>query len=211
MRLVIISDTHGLHAKIKLPKGDILLHAGDVTSQGHEREALDFLDWFKKQDYKYKVFIAGNHDFFFERAMKEKVSGTIPGNVIYLNDSGISIEGYKFWGSPITPWFFNWAFNKHRGNDIRRHWQLIPDDTDVLITHGPVFGILDENNKGEHVGCKDLLNQVLQIKPTIHICGHIHEAYGYVEKHDIKFINASLLNEEYIKVNAPKIVDLANL
>jgi Icc-related predicted phosphoesterase len=208
MKFVLISDTHGKHAGLKLPKGDVLIHAGDVTFNGNENEVKEFLDWFEKQHFKHKIFIAGNHDFYFERASVTSIQSIIPPNLIYLNDSGVNIEGFNIWGSPVTPWFFNWAFNKHRGAAIRRHWDLIPDQTDILITHGPVFKTLDENNKGEHVGCKDLLQRVQTIKPKIHVCGHIHESYGLEEKLDIKFINCSVLNEEYRLVNRPIVLEL---
>src|SRR5947209_6179907 len=104
----------------------MLLHAGDITYRGDKEETDDFLKWFSRQNYRYKIFIAGNHDFFFEKAKPEVLKKLIPENVIYLKDSGVSVEGIKIWGSPVTPWFFNWAFNEHRGEEIRRHWDLIP-------------------------------------------------------------------------------------
>jgi Icc-related predicted phosphoesterase len=113
------------------------------------------------------------------------------------------LNGIKIWGSPVTPWFFNWAFNRHRGDPIKKHWDLIPGDTDVLITHGPVFSVLDKTSNGQHVGCEDLLKKVQEIKPKVHVCGHIHEAYGKVEETGTKFFNASILNERYLMVNSP--------
>ena len=197
MNFTCISDTHGKHNHLQLPPGDVLIHAGDVSSMGKEQEVLNFLDWFAKQDYEYKIFIAGNHDFYFERMPDADIQNIIPSNIIYLNDSGATINNIKIWGSPITPWFFDWAFNRYRGEQIKRHWDLIPLDTDILLTNGPVSGILDSTKKGEHAGCEDLLNSVNKIKPRVHICGHIHEAYGTVEKAGIKYINASVLNERY--------------
>ncbi|MCU0434118.1 MAG: metallophosphatase domain-containing protein [Bacteroidia bacterium] len=208
MKFLAISDTHGQHDKLQLPPADAIIHAGDISSRGRESEVADFLRWFSKLDYKYRIFIAGNHDFFFEKNPAEKVKQFIPDNVIYLNDSGITIEGIHIWGSPISPWFYDWAFNRHRGSDIDKHWQLIPADTDILVTHGPVYGLLDKVTRGEEVGCKDLLRKVQEIKPAVHLCGHIHEAYGQINAGDTLFINASVLDEDYRMKNAPVIFEL---
>jgi Icc-related predicted phosphoesterase len=208
LKFVTISDTHGQHEKLLLPKGDVLIHAGDISMRGDEASIKEFLNWFSHQNYQYKILIAGNHDFYFERASIGEIEKIIPENVIYLNDSGATINNIKIWGSPITPWFFDWAFNRYRGEQIKRHWDLIPSDTDILLTHGPLSGILDSTKKGEHVGCENLLNRVNEIKPRVHICGHIHEAYGTVEKAGIKYINASVLNERYELTNDPIIFEL---
>lgn len=203
MRVVAISDTHGLHNQLQLPKGDLLLHSGDVSKRGKEQEIIAFLHWFSQQDFKYKIFIAGNHDFYFERASEKEIADLIPDNVIYLNDSGITIEGINIWGSPVQPRFFNWAFNRDRGADIDRHWQLIPENTDILLTHGPPHGILDETFQGVAVGCEMLLQRIEQIQPKYSIFGHIHEGYGQVTKNNIHFINASVVNLRYMVVNPP--------
>lgn len=203
MKFVIISDTHGQHNNLSLPKGDVLIHAGDISQRGEENEIIDFLNWFSNCDFKYKIFIAGNHDFFFEETLEKDIQKIIPENIIYLCDSGVEVENIKIWGSPITPWFFDWAFNRHRGNQIEYHWQLIPSDTDILITHGPVFGKLDKTSRGENVGCEDLLHIIESIKPKVHICGHIHEGYGQTTSSKTKFINASVLDEKYALVNPP--------
>ena len=208
MKTVVISDTHGQHRSLKLPKGDLVIHAGDVSKRGHPDEIEDFLDWFSKQKYKYKVFIAGNHDFFFEQAHPRIIEQMVPQGVICLNDSGCEIEGLKLWGSPITPWFNDWAFNRERGTEIKRHWDLIPNDTDVLITHGPPFGILDETVYGKRTGCEELLLRVYQVKPQYHIFGHIHEDYGSFAKGETTFVNASVLDDWYEMKNKPIILDL---
>ncbi|MFL5774490.1 MAG: metallophosphatase domain-containing protein, partial [Flavisolibacter sp.] len=157
MKIVAISDTHSRHREVRLPKGDILLHAGDISYKGRKEELVDFLDWFSKQKFPHKIFIGGNHDFYLEHAGQKEIEKLIPEGVTYLNDSGITINGTKFWGSPVTPWFHNWAFNRHRGKEINKHWELIAPDTDVLITHGPVYGFLDQVVNEQHVGCQDLL------------------------------------------------------
>lgn len=208
MTLVTISDTHGQHNKVILPKGDLLIHAGDVTRRGIEAEVVDFISWFAQQPFEHKIFIAGNHDFYFERTSERDIEAIIPKEIIYLKDSGITINGLKIWGSPITPWFFDWAFNRHRGPEIQRHWDLIDMDTDILVTHGPVHNILDKTVTGEHAGCVDLLHTIKQIKPKVHIGGHIHEAYGIAHVDGTTFINASVLNERYEMVNEAVVVEV---
>jgi Icc-related predicted phosphoesterase len=201
MKIVAISDTHGQHNDLELPKGDMIIHAGDVSKLGHKSEVLDFLYYFSELDFEHKIFIAGNHDFFFEKESKEEIAKVIPQNVIYLNDSGIQIEGINIWGSPIQPWFFDWAFNKQRGTDIAKHWELIPKDTDILVTHGPPMGILDKTTKGLSVGCEELTRTVKSLHLKMHIFGHIHEAYGCQEVDGTEFINASVLDVKYRLVN----------
>ncbi len=208
MKIIAISDTHGYHDQLSLPPGDVLIHAGDVSSRGSESEVKEFLHWFSKQHFKYKIFIAGNHDFFFERANAERIKSIIPEGVIYLNDSGITIDGINIWGSPITPWFFDWAFNRHRGADIKKHWDRIPYETDILITHGPIHGVLDMTVNGRQVGCEVLKDAINIIKPKVHICGHIHEAYGQSTLQDTLFINASVLDVRYRLVNPPVVFEM---
>lgn len=208
MKFVVISDTHGQHRSLKLPKGDVIIHAGDISKSGHPVEIEDFLDWFSKLKFKYKIFIAGNHDFFLEHAHPRVIEQMIPKGVIYLNDSGAEINGIKFWGSPITPWFHNWAFNRERGEEIKQHWDLIPDDTDVLITHGPPFGILDETVYSKRTGCEELLLKVYQVKPKFHFFGHIHEDYGNYTKGETIFVNASVLDDYYQLVHEPMVIDI---
>lgn len=207
MRFVAISDTHGKH-QFELPEGDVILHAGDVSSRGLKAEVQRFLDWFAGLDYRYKIFIAGNHDFFFEAAAQAEIEAMIPEGLIYLNDSGVEIEGIKIWGSPIQPWFYDWAFNRRRGPDIQKHWALIPEDSDIVITHGPVFGILDRTASGQVVGCEDLLQVIQRIAPKVHLCGHIHEAYGTRQVGETLFINASILDLRYTIAHAPVVFDL---
>ena len=215
MKIVAISDTHGKHKNLTLPKGDVLIHAGDVSSLGKESEIKDFLNWFSKTAFTYKILIAGNHDFYFEKIgdNAKVLEELIPANVMYLNDSGVEIENLgkaslRIWGSPIQPWFYNWAFNRFRGEDIKSHWDKIPQNTDMLITHGPAYGILDKTTRNESVGCEDLLEKVKEVKPKFHICGHIHEAYGYIKHSGTEFINASVLDENYNLKNKPVVFEI---
>ena len=97
----------------------MVIHAGDVSKTGRDHEVEDFMRWFSALDYKYKVFIAGNHDFFFENETTKSIARFLNGNTFYLFNSTIEIEGLKIWGSPFTPTFFNWAFNHKRRKDIQ--------------------------------------------------------------------------------------------
>ena len=211
-RIVAISDTHSRHQQFgDLPAGDILIHAGDATVQGKFDEVVEFNRWLGTLPYKHKIFVAGNHDFLFEKA--PDLARILMSNVHYLQDSFVVIEGLKIYGSPWQPRFFDWAFNVDRGEKIRRKWEQIPDDTDVLITHGPPHGILDMvsdmwSGKAEAVGCEELLPIVQRIKPRAHIFGHIHAGYGQLTQGGIQYVNASNCNEQYKIANAPIVLDL---
>ncbi len=208
MQIVCLSDTHGLHRRIKnIPESDIIIHAGDISNYGEEHQVEDFLKWFSALPHQHKIFVAGNHDFFFEREPENYIKKIIPDNVIYLNDSGCEINGIHFWGSPITPEFMDWAFNRARGAEIQKHWKLIPKNTDILITHGPPFGKLDANANNYKTGCEALLKTVSSIKPKYHIFGHIHEAYGIAYNEDTTFVNSSILDEHYRIKNAPVLIE----
>jgi Icc-related predicted phosphoesterase len=173
-----------------------LIHAGDFTQKGKAGEASDFLSWFSEQPARYKIFVAGNHDFCMENDLRlsfEEQAKQL--GLIYLNDSGVTIEGINIWGSPITPWFHDWAFNRHRGEEIRKHWELIPCNTNILITHGPVMNVLDKTWRGLRVGCEELAKMIFEenrfLNLKLHVCGHIHEDRG-IEKHGgVCFVNAS--------------------
>lgn len=207
MRLVFISDTHGKHEELSLPAGDVLLHCGDLSGRGYASQLQEFLDWFSAQEHPHKVFIAGNHDFLCEKDA-EQFASMIPGNCTYLNDSGISIEGLRIWGSPVQPWFYDWAFNRQRGADIQKHWDLIPRDTEVLLTHGPPMNLLDLTARGKRVGCEDLRKQIEDLPDLrIHAFGHIHEAFGQVMKKEVLYLNASVLDLQYQCVFPPTVVD----
>ncbi len=207
MKFTFISDTHGKHELIRLPAGDVLVHAGDFSMRGSLPEVETFLRWFEEQPFQHRILVAGNHDFLAERE-PGIFRALIPDSIIYLEDSGVEIDGVRIWGSPITPWFFDWAFNRQRGADIRRHWDLIPDDTDLLITHGPPYGILDEVLRDPRpVGCRDLLRRAEQVQPRVHVFGHIHEGYGRLRHNSTLYINASVLDVRYQPVNKPVRLD----
>jgi Icc-related predicted phosphoesterase len=211
MRLTFISDTHSKHNDLKLEPCDILIHCGDLTKDIGQADLRIFCKWFDEQNAKHKIFIAGNHDGAFEKwpdLAKLMVKEYCKENVHYLQDSGVEIEGIKFWGSPVTPEFYNWFFNRTRGEEIKRHWDMIPDGTDVLVTHGPPVGFGDWSPCDKvSTGCIDLLYAIQRIKPKIHACGHIHNGYGVRNLEDIMMINAASCNENYKVENKPIEVD----
>jgi predicted phosphodiesterase len=215
VKITCISDTHNQHLHIPpdwLEGGDVLVHAGDVSGRGSLKEIEEFLAWFNELPYTHKIMIAGNHDFWFERTtafvVNEMLQEKYP-NIVYLNDTGIEIDGIKFWGSPVQPWFYDWAFNR-MGTDICRHWDMIPLDTDVLITHGPMKGFLDMTVRGVSTGCPYLLEKSAEMTNLkLFVCGHIHEAYGKFEFPDGGvFVNASTLNFNYQVQNKPIVVEI---
>ncbi len=191
MKVTVIADTHGLHDELHFGKGgDMLIHAGDVTEYGTEEEVIDFLKWFSKQPFTYKIFIAGNHDLFFEECTPARKRKLIPKEVIYLENSGTVIEGLKIWGSPITPYFLGMAFNERDGKAIKKVWNKIPNDTDILITHGPPQGILDGG-----IGCEELLNRVQSIQPIYHCFGHAHGYNGSTGVEQTVYLNGAMANK----------------
>jgi Icc-related predicted phosphoesterase len=234
MRIVCISDTHSLHNKIihPFPEGDVLIHAGDCTNVGKEKEIEEFIQWFQNiKGFDTKIFIAGNHDFGFENYNGIRHSNEAPwlyhlineenlsqSNVVYLHDSEFIIEHpefsrpIKFYGSPWQPEFYNWAFNLPRnGWELEVKWSQIPDDTDILITHGPPHGCRDfiqDRYGGYSVGCELLRFRVEQFNPLVNVFGHIHGAYGSALIKDTLFVNASTCDEGYKPINKPIVIEL---
>lgn len=219
IKAVCLSDTHGSHLGVKIPDADWLIHAGDFSSRGGMKDTVDFLNWFNIHPHKRKIFIAGNHDWLPEKdpGLFQTLLKQYP-DLTYLQDTSVVLDGLKVHGSPISPTFYNWAFNRDRGPQIKRHWDMIPDDTDILITHGPAYGYCDIAPNGgpvgitERVGCKHLLDAIKRVKPRIHLSGHIHYSYGVgTINHDdgskTMCYNSSVLNEDYIISNKPWIIN----
>lgn len=210
MRLVCISDTHMAHRGLHLPDGDVLIHAGDATSTGTSDEVSRFLAWFAAQPHRHKILIAGNHDWLYQRHpdMAGQILAQHPG-ITYLEDSGVDLDGVRFWGSPWQPWFYDWAFNlPRRGPRLREAWNQIPLDTEVLITHGPPHGILDQVHGGEHLGCEELKIRLAAVKPRVHVFGHIHDGFGVAQSPRTTYVNASTCTEAYQASNRPIVLDL---
>lgn len=187
--IVCVSDTHGRHDRLAVPDGDVLVHAGDLTLHGSLDDVTRFDDWLSSLPHRHKVVVCGNHDWCFQRTPAEARRRLR--NAIYLEDEAAVVEGLRFYGSPWQPWFLDWAFNLPRGPELAAKWALIPGDTDVLITHGPPAGVLDLTKRGDRVGCADLLNRVHEVRPKLHVFGHIHEAAGVERVGATLFVNAS--------------------
>ncbi len=198
-RIVCISDTHSLHWRLSVPDGDILIHAGDLTNVGDIRDVYDFNDFLGELPHPHKIVIAGNHDFCFER--DSQACREILTNCVYLEDEAVQIDGINFYGSPWQPWFCDWAFNLQRGPELKAKWDLIPAKTDVLITHGPPYRVLDCTSNGQYAGCQDLLEAIERIQPRVHVFGHIHEGFGTLQTEHTAYINASSCTASYRPIN----------
>jgi Icc-related predicted phosphoesterase len=222
MRITVISDTHtkhGLIPMVDLPGGDLLIHAGDIMKSGYNKnDILDFCTWFHSLDqYENKVFIAGNHDRMFENDPEEvkEILKQYP-NIIYLQDESYEIydletdRSIKLYGSPWQPEFYSWAFNLQRNSlQLSGKWEAIPDDTDILITHGPAWGSVDTvaGRPWDNLGCELLAERIQRFRPKIHVCGHIHSGYGVETIDGIHYINASVLDERYEYTQKPMTFD----
>ncbi|MFH1811393.1 MAG: metallophosphatase domain-containing protein [Pseudomonadota bacterium] len=200
LTLVCVADTHMFHDDFKsFPDGDVLVHAGDLTRQGSAKELATALAFFTALPHRHKVFVAGNHDWLFARE-PERARELMRG-VTYLEDSGAEVAGLRFWGSPWQPQYGGWAFNLPRGPALAEKWARIPDNVEVLVTHGPPFGVLDDAaayrhgllaGSGDwHEGCSDLGERVRQVRPRVHIFGHMHGNQGKVERDGTLFVNAT--------------------
>lgn len=218
MRIVILSDTHGLHKKMvhPIPDGDVLIHPGDCLMYGKIHELVEFNEWIGSFPHDIKILIAGNHDFCFEE-MASLCRRTLT-NAIYLENEGLSHGGLLFWGSPCQPEFLNWAFNS-TPEQLLRYWKMIPKNTDVLITHCPPRGILDKavretinfsNNRSnvwESVGCEVLRPFVDDLPIKLNVFGHIHSSYGVEVVAGKTFVNAAICDENYTPCRKPIVVD----
>jgi Icc-related predicted phosphoesterase len=204
IKVTLMSDTHTKERNVLVNGGDLILHSGDVMNSGYEWEDLyDFLTWFSELPYKMKVFTPGNHDRYIQDNPVDAwkmINEFHDKGVRCLIDDFVEFEGLKIYGSPWQPEFYNWAFNLPRnGWEIEQKWKDIPDDTDILLTHGPAWGILDTvvNRRDFNLGCEMLAKRLETLHPLIHNCGHIHTGYGYVEKNGTHFFNSSILDERY--------------
>ena len=223
MRITLLSDSHNKHHEITndLPGGDLLIHAGDFMNSGYSQyEAEDFFKWFDKiNNYDTKVLIAGNHDRLMQDRSDE-AQDILTGykTIEYLQDEDLVLyydghngdrpeDNIRIYGSPWQPYFHNWAFNLPRnGEELQAKWEAIPTNTDILVTHGPAQTYLDAVGAPYNtslLGCELLKERIELIKPKIHVCGHIHDGYGYYFNGHTHFFNASLLNEQYNYTNKP--------
>lgn len=212
MKIVLISDTHCFQNEITMPPGDIVIHAGDFTHIGAINEYTPFLEWFSNLPYKHKVLICGNH----EREIQKDYylfKSAIPENITFLENSGAKIEGLRIWGSPWTPAFKDWGFMYYTEDEAKAIWSQIPDNIDILVTHGPAYRYLDFSTfqvharEDQNVGCKILRKAIEKIQPKLHVCGHIHGNRGTLKAGKTRMVNAAICDEAYKASNKPFIVD----
>jgi len=206
VRIAVISDTHMAHEGLEIPDADVIVHAGDFCGHGTLEEVEVFAAFFRALPHRHKIMIAGNHDWPLERTPNE--ARELLAGCGYLQDEAVAIDGVNFYGSPWQPRFLDWAFNLDRGPLLAEKWALIPNDTDVLITHGPPRGHGDVCFNGERAGCADLLRRVRDVQPKFHLFGHIHEGHGRYEDGATTFINASSCTLMYEPTQAPFVVEL---
>lgn len=215
MKIIAISDTHCRWQNLVIPECDILISTGDYSYHGQPDIVLNFHKWMGEQKARHFISVQGNHEEWVEKnfsAAKAIAQGACP-TIHFMDEGPIEIEGIKFWCSSITPFFHNWAYNRHRGPDIKRHWDMIHADTDVLLTHGPPYGILDiapfpNGTPKERVGCYDLKDRIDLIKPDLHIFGHIHHCGGQQHHEDgVSYYNASICDEMYCPSNPVTVID----
>ncbi|MEZ4221991.1 MAG: metallophosphatase domain-containing protein [Polyangiaceae bacterium] len=202
MRIVAVADTHLYHAELRVPQGDVFIHAGDLCRSGELRELVRALDWMNELPHRHKLVVAGNHDWAFQREPER--ARQYLGRVQWLHDSALSIDGISFWGSPWQPEFGAWAFNLPRGAALADKWSLIPDAVDVLVTHSPPVGIGDNTKTNGRQGCEDLLARIEQVRPRLHLFGHIHEDGGAWRVGETTHANVTTWECE----RAPTVIDL---
>lgn len=207
VRTVVISDTHGRHDGWDVPAGDILVHCGDLCARGSIDELREAADFLRGQPHRHKVVIAGNHDFALQDHPVE-ARAEMHG-LTYLQDEAAVVEDIRFYGSPWQPEFFDWAFNLPRGEALAEKWAQIPDDTEVLLTHGPPHGHGDfvARRGAGHVGCAELLARVGHVKPAVHCFGHIHEGAGVTQADGTLFVNASICDLRYRPTLPARVLD----
>lgn len=206
MKICLISDTHETHDSFEIEPCDLFIHAGDFTNTGNYRAIADFGNWLANVPAKHKVVIPGNHDKTFEGNWSEARS-YLPDNVHVLNQTAVEIEGIKIWGEPRTPEFMNWAFNVPRLK-MKEVWEKVPDDIDILVSHGPPLHCLDMTPRGEPVGCAFQRTMIIK-HPTLKmvVCGHIHEAYGHEKLGDVDVYNVAVLDLHATRTKHPVYLD----
>ena len=204
MRFVCISDTHNRLSEIDVPEGDVLIHAGDATMWGRTGEISKFVDDMSNLPHEHKVFVPGNHDFNTNTVEFKLLTRDAFTTLI---DEPLTIGGIKLYGAPWVPNLQRWAYYLDE-RYAEAKWLNIPNDTDILVTHGPPGDVLDKGQNPHHYGCKHLLNRVLKVKPKYHVFGHIHSGYGEFEINGTRFINASICDEEYDATQKPIVFDL---
>lgn len=204
MKLACVSDLHGYLPDLSDIEFDILLIGGDICpvhdhSLVFQIRWLDkvFRQWLKKIE-RPVIAVSGNHDHVFEKSTPPKLPWT------YLQDTGTEFQGLKIWGSPWQPTFHNWAFNLDEPELVEK-WAMIPENTDILLLHGPPYGYGDFSPYDKiHTGSPGLTKVIERIKPKLVIGGHIHSARNlYFIGENTMMANVSIVNEQYKMTNKP--------
>jgi len=204
VRVVCIADTHELHRELAVPDGDLLIHAGDFTFFNHASKIRDFNDWLGELPHRYKVVIPGNHDRAFNQDPRFRAKIT---NAVLLINEGATLCGLKIWGSPVT--CDDTAYGHAKPDERASLYATIPANTDILITHGPPYGILDhERGSAERQGCSELREAVMRLRPRLHVFGHVHVGYGVMQTKTALFVNAALLGWAGDLENRPVVLDI---
>lgn len=214
MKIVAVSDIHGKWNKLKIPECDVLISAGDYSFTGERHIVRNYHEWLNEQPATHIISGQGNHEVWVENNFEEakQIALTACPRAFFVEEGGITIDDINFWYSAITPWFHDWAYNRRAGRDIEEHWKKIPENTNVLITHGPPYGILDtvpfpDGTPKERVGCWTLNAYIERIKPDIHIFGHIHHSHGQKHENGISYYNVSVCDEQYVPSNGITVID----
>jgi Icc-related predicted phosphoesterase len=205
MRIVHISDTHMAHNFVQVPDGDVLVHTGDALNYGSEHELIRFASWMKDKPHRHKIYVPGNHDRIVEKDVG--LAKALLDGVTVLIDESIEINGVYIWGSPYTPMFNNWAFMKHRGEDMAKVWEKIPQDTQILLTHGPPMGVLDVAFPVDNLGCEELAKRMGGLNVKLHLFGHIHESRGYAKKGNTEYYNSAIYGGYDELLRKPQVID----
>lgn len=213
MILTCVSDTHWYPLGVEIPDGDVLIHAGDLTLKGSEMQLIEAGAWLRSLPHKHKLVVPGNHELLLERnqGWGSHLLGDGEDGIQVLIDKEVTIDGVKFFGSPWSSEFGDWAFGARPGGHSWAVYGRIPVGTDVLISHGPPKGIRDfvaGRYSPGYLGNPELLKRVMEVKPKVHVFGHIHGGYGQEEHEGIKFVNAAICDELYDHVNLPQVIEI---
>lgn len=212
--IVCISDTHTYHKRVTVPEGDILVHAGDFCGRGDPLEVGHFLDWMESLPHETKIVVPGNHDICVADDPQVRIQFEYSG-IHLLIDESVTVAGLKFYGVPWTPDFFpdTWSFQHcQAGCTPEEIWAKVPEDTDILVSHGPPYGCGDQITPifSQHLGSKPMRDRIEELKGSLRyvVCGHIHGSYGRqctdsTDPNGVEVINASINTEHYMPTNAP--------
>jgi len=204
-RIVACSDTHTKHRDLQIPEGDVFIFAGDFEIRNN-LDLFEMSEWLKELPHKNVVAIFGNHDFT-ENYPKENMKQMF-GRVHLLFNESITVDGFKIWGSPYSPYFNNWAWMQP-DNMLAEIWASIPLETEILITHCPPFGILDQVlPRDDSQGSRTLKDRVKDVHPYLHLFGHIHEGFGQYTDGKTDYYNCSVLDEQYKLTNPITIIEV---